>query len=91
MKEGVLRSLWVPNQRWQDISIDFLTGIPAVKGANAICNIVDYLSKKRHHITVNKEIEAERLTNLFMHHVWKFYNLLRSIIWDCTTLFINKF
>ena len=79
-KQGVLRPLLVPGQRWQDISIDFVIGIPVVKNVNAICNIVDRFSKKRHHIATNKEIDVERLADLFMHHVWKLYDLPRSII-----------
>ena len=90
-KQGVLQPLAVPDQRWQDISIDFVTGIPTVKGANAICNIVDRLSKERHHIATDKEIDAERLAELFVHHVWKLHGLPRSIISDRGTQFVNDF
>ena len=68
-KQGFLRPLLVPDQRWQDISIDFVTGITAVKGTNAICNIVDHLFKEHYHIATNKEIDAERLADLFVHYV----------------------
>ena len=68
-KQGVLQPLSVLDQKWQDISIDFVTGIPAVKAANAICNIVDCLSKDRHHITTNKKIDAKKLADLFVYHV----------------------
>ncbi len=81
-KQGVLQPLPVFDQKWQDISIDFVTGIPAVKGANAICNVVDRLTKKRHYIATNKEIDVERLMDLFVHHVWKCHGLPRSIISD---------
>ena len=84
-KQDVLWPLSVPNQKWQDISINFVTGIPAVKGANTICNIVDPLSKKRHHIATDKEINVKRLADLFVHHVWKFHGLSRSIISDYGT------
>ena len=90
-KQGVFWPLSVPDQRWQDISIDFVTGIPTVKGANAICKIVDRLSKERHHIATDKEIDAERLADLFVHHVWKLHGLPRSIISDCGTQFVNDF
>ena len=68
-KQGVLQPLLISDQRWQDISIDFVTGIPAVKGVNAICNIINHLSKERHHIATNKEIDAKKLANLFVHHI----------------------
>ena len=90
-KQGVLWALLVPDQRWQDISIDFVIGIPAVKGANTICNIVDRFSKERHHIATDKEIDAKRLADLFVHHVWKLHGLPRSIISDRGTQFVNDF
>ena len=65
--------------------------VPAVKSANAICNIVDRFSKKRHHIATNKEIDVERLADLFVHYIWKLHGLLRSIISDCGTQFVNNF
>ena len=68
-KQGIFQPLLVPDQMWQDISIDFVTGIPAVKGANAICNIIDRFSKECHYITTDKKIDAKKLANLFVHHV----------------------
>ena len=90
-KQDVLWPLSSADQRWQDISIDFVTGIPAVKSANAICKIVDCLSKERHHIATNKEIDAKKLADFFVHHVWKLHGLFKSIILDCGTQFVNNF
>ena len=90
-KQGVLWPLLVPDQRWQDICIDFVTGILAIKGANAICNIVDRFSKECHHIAINKKIDIERLADLFVHYVWKLHGLPRSIISDHDTQFVNDF
>ena len=84
-KQGIFCLLSIPDQRWQNISIDFVTGVPAVKSANAICNIIDRLSKERHHIATDKEIDIKRLANLFIPYVWKLHGLLRSIISDCNT------
>ena len=90
-KQGVFWPLLVPDPRWQDISIDFVAGIRAVKSINAICNIVDCFSKKRHHIATNKKIDAKRLADFFVQRIWKFHGLLRSIISDYGTQFINDF
>ena len=90
-KQDVLWQLPVPDQNWQNISIDFITGIPAVKGANAICNIINRLSKEYHHIATDQEIDAERPADLFVHHVWKFHGLPKFIISDCGIRFVNDF
>ena len=90
-KSSKFKKQGVSDQGWQDISIDFVTGIPAVKGTNAITNIIDRFSKERHHIATDKEIVAKRLADLFMHHIWKLHSLPRSIISDCGTQFVNNF
>ena len=90
-KQDVLQPLLVLDQRWQDISIDFVTGILTVKGANAICKIINRFFKKRHYIATDKEIDIKKLADLFVHYVWKLYSLHRSIISDCSTQFVNDF
>ena len=90
-KQDFLWLLLVLDQRWQDINIDFVTDIPAVKGANAICKIIDCLSKNRHHIASNKKMDAKKLADLFVYHVWKLHSLPRSIISDCGIQFVNDF
>ena len=90
-KQGVLWPLLVLDQKWQDISIYFVIGIPTIKGANIICNILDHFSKKRHYIATSKKIDVESLADLFVYHVGKLHGLLRSIISDCSTQFVNDF
>lgn len=61
------------------------------KKTNAICNIIDRLLKKRHHIATDKEIDAEGLADLFVHHVWKLHGFPRSIVFDRGSQFISDF
>jgi hypothetical protein len=42
---GVLRPLSVPKRPWQHISVDFVTGLPPSKRYDAICVVVDRLTK----------------------------------------------
>ena len=90
-KQGVLQPLPVPKQRWQNISIDLVTGIPEVHGCNAILNVVDRLSKERHYIGITKELNAEGLADLFLKHVWKHHGLPQSIVSDRGSQFISDF
>ena len=90
-KQGVFWPLSFPDQSWQDISIDFITDIPVVKGTNAICNIVDRLSKEHHHVATDKKIDTKRLADLFVHYIWKLHGFPRSIISDRGTQFVNDF
>jgi hypothetical protein len=43
---GVLRPLPIPERPWQDISMDFVTGLPWSNGYDAIWVVVDRLAKE---------------------------------------------
>jgi hypothetical protein len=45
---GVLRPLPIPDRPWQDISMDFVMGLPWSNGYDAIWVVVDHLTKERH-------------------------------------------
>ena len=81
----------MPKQRWQDLSINLVTGISEVHGCDAICNVVDRLSKERHYIRTNKELNAEKLADIFLKHVWKHHDLPRNIVSDRGSQFISNF
>ena len=68
-KQDMFQPLPVPEQRWQDLSIDLVTGIPEVHGCDAICCVVNRLSKKHHYIGTTKKLHAEGLADLFLKHV----------------------
>ena len=50
---GPLQPLPIPSWKWQNISIDFITGLPrTLHGYNAIWVIVDRLTKSAHFLPV---------------------------------------
>jgi len=58
---GVLRPLSVPDRPWQHVSVDFVTGLLRSKGYDAICVVVDRLTKQRNLIPCTMTITAEKL------------------------------
>jgi hypothetical protein len=48
MYNGLLKPLPVPDQRWKDISINFVVDLPISKGYTNIIVVVDRLSKMRY-------------------------------------------
>lgn len=45
---GWLQPLPIPNQKWEIVSMDFITGLPKVQGKDCIYVVVDRLTKYAH-------------------------------------------
>ena len=45
---GLLHPLPLPLEAWKEVALDFVTGLPQVGDYNAICVIIDRLTKQRH-------------------------------------------
>ena len=86
-KPGLLQSLPVPERVWQDLTMDFIVGLPEVRGRDSICVVVDRLSKYAHFIPCTSTITAAEVARLFLNHVWKLHGFPRSIITDRDTKF----
>jgi len=79
---GVLRPLSVPEKPWEDISMDFVTGLPECGGYDAIWVVVDRLSKMRHFIPCKTTIDARGLAEMFLKEVVRLHGVPRTIISD---------
>jgi hypothetical protein len=79
-RHGELKPLGVPACPWADISMDFVVGLPPSEGYDAICVVVDRLTKQRHLVPCHSTIGAEGLADLFIQHVWRLHGLPASIV-----------
>jgi transposase InsO family protein len=79
---GVLRPLPIPERPWQDISMDFVTGLPWSNNCDAIWVVVDRLTKEQHLILCYMDIDAKELANLFIAHIFCLHGLPLTIISD---------
>ena len=82
MTFGVLRPLPVPEKPWEDISMDFVVGLPECEGFDAVWVVVDKLSKMRHFIPCHTTIDAVGLVKLFLWEVVRLHGLRKTIISD---------
>lgn len=92
-KNGLLNPLPVPEQRWLDISMDFITGLPPTKdGKNAILNVMDRLSKQRHYIACTSDdhgTSTEETLKMLIHWVYRIHGMPASIVSDRGLQFVS--
>ena len=88
---GTLRPNPVPDAPWQDLSMDFVVGLPESKGHDAIWVVVDRLTKLRHMVPCKSSCSSEDLADLFLHNVWKHHGLPNTIISDRGPQFASRF
>ncbi len=81
----LLKSLFISEQRWQDISLNFIIDLLKSDKSNAILTVIDWLFKKRHYILCwsdDEETFAEQTVKLLLIWVFKTHELSRSIVFD---------
>lgn len=88
---GLLRSLPTPQAPWQDISMDFVVGLPWSNGHDAIWVVADRLTKQRHLVPCRGDVDARELADLFLQWVFRLHGLPETIVSDRGTQFASHF
>jgi len=79
---GPLMPNKVPNGPWKIISMDLITQLPESNGYNAICVIVDRLTKRAYFIPINNQFSSKDMAQLLYNKVYLLHKLLLQIISD---------
>ena len=78
---------------WQQVSMDFVCGLPAVNGGiDRILTVVDRgLTKRAHFIKCKSTHTAEHIAQLFLDYVYVHHGIPDSVITDQDPLFMSHF
>ena len=79
---GLLHPLPIPVWKFEDITMDFVSGFPLVNGKNAVWVRVDRLIKVAHFIPIWFKHNMEELVGLYVENIVKLHEVPKMIISD---------
>jgi len=89
---GTLQPLNIPEWKWEDISMDFIVGLPRTqKGYDSIWVVVDRLTKSAYFLPVKTLYPAKKYAELYMDLILCLHGVPKTIISDRGTQFVARF
>ena len=89
---GPLQPLSIPSWKWEDISMDFIVGLPKTsKGYDSVWVIVDRLTKSAHFLPAKTTHTVKQYAQLYMDRIVSLHGIPKTIISDRGTQFIAQF
>ena len=89
---GLLQPLQISVWKWEEISMDFIVGLPRTRdGYDSIWVIVDRLTKVAHFIPMRTTYTSAKLAELYMSRIVCLHGVPKKIVSDRGTQFTSCF
>jgi hypothetical protein len=89
---GLLQPLSIPDWKWDDISMEFIVGLPlTARKYNSIWVIVDRLTKFAHFIPVNTNYNIQNYAEIYIAHMLCLHEVPKTIVSDRGSQFVARF
>jgi hypothetical protein len=89
---GPLQSLPIPTWKWEDISMDFIVGLPRIaKGFDSIWVIIDRLTKISHFLLVKVKYTVATYAELYIARILSLHGIPKTIVSDRGSQIVSKF
>ncbi|TYK03209.1 pol protein [Cucumis melo var. makuwa] len=89
---GLLQPLSIREWKWENVSMDFITGLPrTLRGFIVIWVVVDRLTKSAHFVPGKSTYTASKWAQLYMSEIVRLHEVPVSIVSDRDARFTSKF
>lgn len=88
---GLLQPLPIPQRIREDISMDFIEGLPPSHNKTTIMVVVDRLTKYLHLFSLSHPYTAATVAHVFIEGIFKLHGMPKSIVYDRDPIFTSQF
>ncbi|CAN6462677.1 unnamed protein product [Victoria cruziana] len=89
---GLLSPLEIPEWKWEEITTDFVMGLPRTRRKHdAIWVIVDRLTKVAHFLAIRMTTPIKKLADLYINEIVRLHGVPKAIVSDRDPRFTSRF
>jgi hypothetical protein len=89
---GILQPLPIPSWKWEDISMDFIVGLPNTSlRLDSIWVIIDRLTKSAHFLLVHTTYNVKKYAEIYLDQIARLHGIPKTIISDRGAQFVAWF
>jgi len=87
---SLLQPLSILIQCWEEVSMDFITGLPKSEGKSVIMVVFDILTKYAHFCALSHPFKSSTFATTFMETIQKLYRNPKIIVSDRDPIFTRN-
>ena len=87
--QGLLQPLPIPEGAWQNISLDFIEGLPKSEGYSVILVVVDRFTKYAHFLPLKHPYSALLVARILFDSVIRLHGLPQTMVSDRDKVFTS--